>query len=430
MDVLPGGYHVNAATWFYLSLLLVVAVFFRFGRIWSLRNLDLVLLLCISPGLLMVEEKMPYGYVWLFSVTGLLLLRLFCDGWFQRRPRMEQNLNSPGLAFLCVAAFAFLTAQVITNTLPSSTVKMVDRAEELLKGKAVLNVDSTEASADEADAQPGPAASVLAAVVLKVAQFAIVDDGTGSRNAVAFADWAGRISAIVAHLAVILALIVLAHRHFGDYRLGLAMATLYLLMPCTSYDVGKVNHVLPAAFIVCAVVAYRHPFLSGGLMGLSCGTLFFPVFLLPLWIRFYGRRGALKFGSALVVVVAFLLGSLALTAENTKSFRYQISSFVDWNALTIEGDEEGGFWNGANSQYRIPVHAAFLVMLCWLTIWPRRQNLEHLMAHCTAIVVGIQFWYPRHGGEFILWYLPLLLMVIFRPRLTQLLPPEPPARGK
>ena len=45
MDEILTGYEVNQPTWFYLSFLLITAVFFKFGRIWSLRNLDLVLLL-------------------------------------------------------------------------------------------------------------------------------------------------------------------------------------------------------------------------------------------------------------------------------------------------------------------------------------------------------------------------------------------------
>ena len=114
------GYHVNEASWFYLSLILIVAVFFRFGRVWSLRNLDLLLLLSITPGLLLVREQFLVGYVWLFVVTGLLLLRLCCDRLWERRPRFEQNLNSSGLAFLCFAAFVFLITVVITQPPPES----------------------------------------------------------------------------------------------------------------------------------------------------------------------------------------------------------------------------------------------------------------------------------------------------------------------
>ena len=74
-DVLP-WYAVNEATWFYLSLPLIVAVFFQFQRFWSLRNLDLVLLLCLSPGLLLVEMQSETGYVWLFVVTAFAVVEV------------------------------------------------------------------------------------------------------------------------------------------------------------------------------------------------------------------------------------------------------------------------------------------------------------------------------------------------------------------
>jgi hypothetical protein len=159
-------------------------------------------------------------------------------------------------------------------------------------------------------------------------------------------------------------------------------------------------------------------------MGLACGTLFFPVFLLPLWAAFYGRRGALRFGLALGIVGTVLLGSLAWISADPHSFSRQIIGSIDWRLLQFQGGEGAGFWSMYDAAYRIPVFAAFVVMLALLTVWPRKKNLEHLIAHSTAIVVATQFWYPHQGGVYLLWYLPLLLLVVFRPRLTHLLPPE------
>ena len=50
------------ATWVYLSSFLVMGLFFMFHRFWSMRNLDVALLLMLSPGLMMVYEgrKMRY----------------------------------------------------------------------------------------------------------------------------------------------------------------------------------------------------------------------------------------------------------------------------------------------------------------------------------------------------------------------------------
>src|SRR6185295_8468057 len=46
---------VNPISWAYLSSLLMIALFFKFNRFWSVRNLDLILLILLAPGLLVVQ---------------------------------------------------------------------------------------------------------------------------------------------------------------------------------------------------------------------------------------------------------------------------------------------------------------------------------------------------------------------------------------
>ena len=427
MDIILRGYSVNEPTWFYLSTLLILAVFFRFGRFWSLRNLDIVVLLLVTPGLLLVKEPSfePFGYAWLFSATGCLLVRLFCDGFFHRRPRLEQNLNTAGLTFLGVAAFAFLMTKVVTEAPPHSTVETVRRAEQILRLEDATTSQTPQDKQDaNEEAQAGPAVPLLTTPVVPPSKLVASNDSGVKRSDASFERIAARSVAVLAHFAVVLGLIVFGRRHLGDTETGLAMASMYLLLPGTAYDVGKVIHVLPAALIVWAVVSYRLPMVAGALMGLACGSLFFPFFLLPLWALFYRGRGAFRFVLALLIVAAILAASLVLTSANTYSFTRQIIGSVDWNALQFRGAEGQGFWTTHDENYRIPVVTGFLVMLMFLSIWPRRKNLEHLLAHSTAIVVGIQLWYPRQGGVYLLWYLPMLLMVVFRPRIAHLVPPE------
>ncbi len=421
MDVILSGYEVNNATWFYLSLLLILAVFFRFSRVLALRNLDLALLLSISPGLLLVQEsEFPsLGYGWLFVVTGLLLVRLFVDSFWKRRPLLEQNLNYAGMAFLAAAAFTFLMSKVITESPPPTAVETVRRAEELLKRQdTTTEKPATEETPATEEAQPGPTARLLAMPV--VAPSRLVLSGTSDEPADkkwAVEQIAARVIAVLAHLAVVAGLWLLGKRLFSDAPTGLAMAALYLLLPCTTYDVGKVNHVLPAALIVWAFVSYRNPLVAGSLMGLACGTLLFPVFLLPLWAVFYGRQGAGRFALALGVVGAVLLLSLLFTSADLHSFTTQILGSIDWRCLKLDREMDG-FWSNHDEVYRIPVIVAFFVMLLTLTILPRQKNLEHLLGHSTAIIVATQLWYPQQGGTYVLWYLPLVLAVMFRPRLT------------
>lgn len=411
MDVLLRGYSVNQPTWFYLSTLLIVAVFFRFNRFLSLRNLDLCLLLLAGPGLLFVDphnrpETRQLGYLWLFSGSALYLIRLLVDPIMQRRPQLGQNLNSGGLIFLCVAGFIFISTKAITETLPESTTVTVRHAGALTNRESISNPSLTET----VEPAPGPAAPLLAAPATIVPS-----------------EIAARILAILAHGAVVAGLILAGKRLFGDVQLGLAAATLYMLLPGTAYDVGKFNHVLPAALIIWAIVFYRSPIVAGVLLGLASGAMFFPVFLLPLWFSFYGRRSGWKFGVALGAVALILVGSLALTSSDANSFFQKILGSIDMRVLAFrsEGRIEG-FWKEAEyfSAYRIPVIALYCIQLIVLSWLPRQKTVEHLLSHSAAIVLSTQFWYTQQGGVYVLWYLPMFLMVIFRPRLLHLPPPD------
>lgn len=417
MDYILQDYQVNQTTWFYLSLLLIIAVFFRFNRIWSLRNIDLILLLSVSPGLLLLNSSRPnFGYAWLFVLTGLLLLRLFLDPVFKRRPLLEQNLNASGLTFLCVAAFAFQVTKVATEPPAASTVATVRQADDMWQRK-----DSSTTDRTGKETVSGPATTLIAGMA-GLGPARLVAQNSGRHVSPELI--AARIIACLSHLAVIIGLTFLGKRHLGDIRLGVAMATMYLLLPSTAYQVSNVDHVLPAALVIWSLAFYYKPMIAGGLMGLACGTVFFPAFLLPLWVAFYGRKGAVRFGLALGIVASVLIGTLALTASDSQSFVRQIIGSIDWSILQFQNGSGVGFWASISPVYRLPVMAVFLVGVILLTIFPRRKTIEHLMAHSAAIVVATQLWYPQHGGIYVMWYLPLVLGVVFRPRLAHLVPPD------
>src|SRR4030095_765421 len=51
----------NATTWFYFSLLLAVALFFKFSRFLSVRNLDILALFVVVRRLLRVQHARVRG---------------------------------------------------------------------------------------------------------------------------------------------------------------------------------------------------------------------------------------------------------------------------------------------------------------------------------------------------------------------------------
>ena len=426
------GYDVNPPTWFYLSSLLIVAVFFRFGRVWSLRNVDVLLLLSLAPGLLMAEperlgiviEDQPQRYAllqtlgttWLFAGAGLVLIRLLCDPLFKRRPLIEPNLSAQGLVFLAISAFAFLMARVVVDPPSSAARAAVTGGEKMLRRENLP------------EAAGGPASTAAGAAATAVVKVVAPPRGDW-QDRDRIRELSARVVPVIAHLAIVIGLYLVGRLHFGDRRQGVAMAALYLLVPCTSYDVGEVDHVLPAAFCIWAFVTVRRPLLSGSLMGAACGSLvLLPVFLalLPLWCVFYERKRGLLFALALVLVGGALqVGVLALTSPDVPEFSDRLRGAAqtvinefDGEAIAEVSGTGGGFWNSNNLAYRIPVIVAFAVLLCVLTIFPRQKTLEHLISHTVALVVATQFWYSHQGGVYVLWYVPLLLLVVFRPRLS------------
>lgn len=416
MDGVLHGYQLTDATWFYHSLLLILAVFFRFSRVWSIRNFDLVLLLFISPMVLLakdVDMSSPLLVSYTCVLSGCLLIRLLFDGLFQRRPKLVQNLNVGGLSFLCIASLAFLMTNVITQSIPKSSEETVRQGTYMVEQR-----DATSES-DPEEVEGGPASSIIAAGVSSISK--TVSTNKGEQNITRLT---AQLMAVLAHVAVIVGLILVGYRHFGDLQLGVAMATIYLLLPCTAYDVHRVNHVLPAAFVIWAVVAYRSPIVSGAMMGLACGTIFFTVFLAPIWAAFYGRKGGgLKFALAMTIVAAVLMGTLVRTSSDPHSLQDQLIGHIKWEGLQFVGNPDAPDSAGLSNNVRIPIFAGFIVMLTALTIWPRKKNLEHLIAHSAAIIVATQLWYPQQTGQYVLWYLPVMLLVVFRPRLNRLLPP-------
>ena len=121
--------------------------------------------------------------------------------------------------------------------------------------------------------------------------------------------------AILSQVAIVIGLVFVGFRHFDNIKTGIAAATLYLLLPYTAMWTGSVTHALPGALLVWAIVMYRRPLLAGAMIGLAFGTIYYPVFLLPLWISFYWERGLLRFLIGVLAMVGLLVAVLAFTSS-------------------------------------------------------------------------------------------------------------------
>lgn len=236
--------------------------------------------------------------------------------------------------------------------------------------------------------------------------------------------------ALACHAAIVVGLVMIGVKHFHDTAVGVGLGTLYLVVPYTAFHVAQFYLVWPAVFVTWAVFAYRRPAVSGLLLGLAAGSTFVPLLLFPLWSSFYTRRGLGRFtgwfftalGLSLGVTAAFLWWDGWLTSELSWA---GVSDWLPWKRATNES-----VWTGVHGAYRLPIFVLYVAFLAVVTIWPSPKDLAHLVALSAAVLLGVQFWHADRGGVYVVWYLPLLLLMVFRPNLAGLTPPvSEPGRG-
>lgn len=484
---------VHPTTWVYLSSLLMIGLFFKFSRFWSVRNLDLILLILLSPGLLLVHfgermmadaaklrvspnstgemgtvpatnpstqddrESAPEtaedepastaatniaaqnasteaappgnaqspnlvqspefdsvrakrivvaGYVWLLCSSAVFLARLLLDPTMVRRPLLEPNLSTGGLVFIGCSLFLFMMANVVNS--PSTSA-------DLQGPRSAVRLLSRDAASEHQDlGRHGPGNALLhsiPALVTNPMHWVESPSATQTRYI-----RIAKFMAVLSNLAIVLGIVLTGYRHFGSTKMGIGAAALYLMLPYNNLMAGHIDHVLPSALLVWAVLMYRQPLWAGMFIGMSIGVVYYPVFLLPLWISFYWERGLMRFLVGVFAMVILSVGSLGFVSVDTADFLMKVRElFGIWLPRT-EGLE--GIWGlGWDAAYRYPVLAAFITISGAFALWPAQKNLGTLLSCSAAVMVATQFWHGHGGGLFMAWYLPLTLLTIFRPNL-------------
>ncbi len=488
MGSFPFGYKpIEATTWAYVSSLLMLALFFKFNRFWSFRNIDLILIVLLSPGLLMVyygtnppagilsyfseavsvdsparaileeregttqntdgvvspetssqdnfaaeptvrpeprrnansnnatknlsqwQDGLQYrGFLWLFGVGVVWLIRMLIDPGLKRKPFLESNLSSGGLTFLVCSLMFFLFANIVISRPQAEDISGARGAVEMVQGT----------QQDLRRFGPGYALFHLFPTIPTIMTDAQMVGRTpvDQETKLHKYETAAKTMAIVSQIAIVLALIYFGRNHFGDTTIGIGMAAIYLMLPYTAQMTGRVMHLLPAALLVWSITLYRLPLVAGILLGLAASVAYYPLFLIPLFISFYWFQGRTRFIVGLSIAIAVAIASLLLTSTDWLSFRDQLRMmFGFW--LPISENLEGIWSLGWPAAYRIPLLAGFVAMCVTFAFWPAIKNLGSLISCSCAAMIAVQFWHGFGGGLYMGWYIPLALLVVFRPNL-------------
>ena len=412
--------HVESTTWLYLTTLLSIAVFFKFGRLFSIRNLDIILLSLFSPCFMLVSygatngfpEIERLGYVTLWGMGGIFILRMFYDCTMVRRPLLEPNMSAGGLSFLVFSLFVLLVSNVSVGYIQNEDEIRIDPTSLRMPGYRILE-----------DLPPVP-------VAFWESPFELNQQGGRPGEYPFEMNQALSLGIVIAaHFFVVIGLILVGSVHFENVRMGLAAAVFYLLIPYTGEMGGHVDHVLPGALLVWALLFYRKPFIAGCLLALTF-CIYYPLFLIPLWVSFYWQRGVAKFSLGVVFGWALLVLGLILTQrEEAGDLLTQIKRMHGFLMPQMDREHLQGLWGfGWAPVYRIPLITSFIMMSITFSMWPAQKNLGSLISCTAALLLATRFWNGEGGGLFLGWSLPLIVLIMFRPNLEDrvMLSREPP----
>jgi hypothetical protein len=148
--------------------------------------------------------------------------------------------------------------------------------------------------------------------------------------------------------------------------------------------------------------------------------------LVPVWAGFYWQRGAGRFllTAVAVVVVCALIG---LSSEGVAVWARALGarSLAEAGLLPrLESERYESIWSGVDASYRLPILVGYLALVLTASAWPGQKNLAHLISQSAGVLIASQFWYLDRGGTHVLLYLPVLLLMIFRPNLSNRRAPE------
>lgn len=342
------------------------------------------------------SELQRIGFLYLLTVQTFILLRMMLDPIMSRRPLLDPNLTAGGLMFLGISLFVFMMANVVRSD-PQTQYK---QGPELGPGYALMRMLPSIPTLPINNQLDGIPTNLKPEPTESEKQLAVV----------------AKVLAILAHLGIVSAIILISNRHFGNTRAGVGCATLYLILPYTAQMTGRVDHALPAAFLLWAILAYRRPLIAGMFVGLAGGLVYYPLFLLPLWISFYWKRGVRKFVAGTASMLALLM--LALWFDDSSTLADHLQHMYGVLSPLREAETLQGLWAlGWNPFWRLPVIVGYVILSAFFAIWPAQKNLGTILSGSAALMIAAQFWHGESGGLYIAWFLPLLLLTIFRPNL-------------
>jgi len=425
--------HFGGAAFCWISILLMFIFLGDFNQLFSRRNLDILLLYLICPFLLILWQDMKFSYTAVFWVTILFFIRCLYQLW-NKSPEMHDEKTRFRRAAVMVLLFVCIYHGLIVYERPmddSGLFSIIGAAYIQKTGKLPYGSEYGHLGVY------GPLLYILHIPANWLFEPNITFNV--SNNELLWGPYEGfemrgaQTVVLIFDLLAILALYCFGKK-YADKNTGILLALVYSLSP---YVIGIggagglqwTSHIVGIAFIIFALVWVNRPIISGLLLGLCCGMLYYPIVLVFLWTGYYvhsnGWRTAFRFLTSLGMIGLACLVMILVLTEPGGEYEHlsPLGAFIQDTIHQQQfsewyGNSQFSFWGQHLhlSKWGKPAAGIVYLLFCILIgFFPRRIDIKRLIALTTAALVGTQFVLSHGGGTYIGFYIAPFIIVLFGP---------------
>lgn len=397
-----GSYGKQANYWYVwgpMALLFALA-FVRTDKMFSIRNLDIVMLLSflVSHGFFRAGYSYEAVLLWYPPLIYLLVRTLLMGFGIGERVEKTANFPTPVLFVLAALAAGFVLALNLDARVIDVGYAGVVGADRILDGTVPYgNMPDDVGTGDTY----GPLNYLIYVPFVLIFGFSGKWDFLPAAHATtAFAFTVGA-----------LALLYAGYRLAGA-RGAAAMVFAWAIFPYTLYSTNNnTNDVIVAAASAVSLAFATKPLGRGAAIAAGFAIKLYPLILAPLWmLHDRGKRSSIVdfvLGGVGVGLLTFwvltldgnILGALQLFFEKT---------------LTFQGDRETP-WTIFSQVPQVeflqrPLTAAVIFLAVLVAIFPRKRTVRRLAALSAALVIAVQlpanYWfYP-----YVTWFEPFVFL--------------------
>ncbi|MDP8939677.1 MAG: DUF2029 domain-containing protein [Actinomycetota bacterium] len=399
-----GAYGKEANYWWVWSpmALIFALAFVRTDKLYSLRNLDVLVMLSFLVSHWFFRAGMSYEAVLLWYPPLIyLLIRTLLMG-FGIGERVEKTSSFPTwlLLALAVAASALILGLNLSSRVIDVGYAGVVGGDLILDG--VIPYGNFPSDVGTGDTY-GPLNYLIYVPAVLVFGFSGEWDFLPAAHAVT----------IFSYLLGA-ATLLFAGWKFSSFRVGAALFLAWAICPYTLYATNNnTNDVLVAAVTAVGLTLATSPVARGVAITAGFAIKLYPLLLAPLWM-FHDdvRRGpVLKFvlsGIAVVVAsfwVLFLNGEILANLKlfYNKTMAFQGARDTPWTIFTQIPQTE---------ILQSPLMAAVILLGFILGVFPRVRTVRRLAALSAALVIAFQLTTSYWFYPYITWFQPFIFLAL------------------